>query len=163
MKFTAFILSILMMLSLAACSATDENARNNKKQEQNIAGETTRDNNRDEYNRGLFKDDDSNDTKSEKERGVRENETIIGSDELEKRTVYYNGNVYRLTDEFINDGDVGIELFSIRDMISEQSNEDGMAVGIDKGTKVFRIKDDNNYDSIAVEINNRYHKAVKEL
>ena len=46
--------------------------------------------------------------------------------------------------------------------MTETPAEEGEAIGLDEGTKVFRLKNDNEYDEIAVEINNVFYKAVKK-
>ena len=56
---------------------------------------------------------------------------------------------------------MGIELFSIMNIVTDMPAEEGDAVGLDKGTRVFRLQDDNEYDEIAVEIGGVYYKAIQ--
>ena len=73
----------------------------------------------------------------------------------------YNGALYEVTDQRLADDEVGVELFSITRLVDDTPAEDGDALGLQEGTKVYRIRDDNEYDEIAVEIDDAYYKAVR--
>ena len=79
----------------------------------------------------------------------------------EERSVMYNGALYEVTDQRLADDEVGVELFSITSLVDDTPAEDGDALGLQEGTKVYRIRDDNEYDEIAVEIDDAYYKAVR--
>lgn len=85
-----------------------------------------------------------------------------GDTASDNRRVMYNGNLYEVTDETLKSDEVGVELFSITNIVTETPAEDGDAIGLDEGTKVYRLKDDNEYNEVAVEINNVFYKAVKK-
>ncbi len=78
-----------------------------------------------------------------------------------ERRVMYNGELYEVTGEVLDSDEVGAQLFSITSVVEGAPAADGDASGLDEGTKVFRIRDDNEYDQIAVEINDSYYRAIR--
>jgi len=77
------------------------------------------------------------------------------------RRLMYNGMMYEVTDDVLEDDEVGLELFSITSIVEDIPTKDGDAMGLDEGTRVFRLKDENEYDEIAVEIGGVFYKAEK--
>ena len=82
-------------------------------------------------------------------------------DAARTRSVMYNGDLYDVTAELLDDDEVGLELFSISEIVDDTPAADGNAAGLDKGTKVYRIRDDNEYYELAVEIGDAYYRAVR--
>ena len=82
-------------------------------------------------------------------------------DAARTRSVMYNGDLYDVTAELLDDDEVGLELFSISEIVDDTPAADGNAAGLDKGTTVYRIRDDNEYAELAVEIGDAYYRAVR--
>ena len=176
MRFVAIIMAVLLALSLTACT---DDATNNPNNTQNPGttnnGNTNNGtNNNDDDNNGLnsgsnntngnTNGNDDNTNGSNTNNGT--NGTGTNDDHTngtaDPRRVMYNGNLYEVTDEVLDSDDVGVELFSITNIVTDTPAQDGDAIGLDEGTKVYRLKDDNEYDEIAVEINDVFYKAVKQ-
>ena len=72
---------------------------------------------------------------------------------------YYAGRLYRVTDETVNSGDVGAELFSITDIVQGNPAAEGEGYGLDRDSYVYKFRDENQYDELIVMIGDRYYKA----
>lgn len=185
MKLLSILLACLLTLSLTACSSTTNSQNNNKPNTQNSgntqngtnANNTTpdvlpgKDDTVPETENPIEKPDmmpdDSADnnvdsTLPEQNPNTDRPEENAGQDVPAERRLIYNGNHYVVTDETLTEDTVGIELFSIMNIVTDMPAKEGDAMGLDEGTRVFRLKDDNEYDEIAVEISGIYYKAVQK-
>ena len=177
MKFTAIVLAVLLTRSLAACmdngrkpntttpnnqtpGTTDNGGTNGNTNNgtNNDVNNGTNTNGSTNGNNGPTNGSNNN-AAGENQNGNQANGSGTAAAE---RRVMYNGNLYEVTDETLDADEVGVELFSITNIVTETPAEEGEAIGLDEGTKVFRLKNDNEYDEIAVEINNVFYKAVKK-
>lgn len=177
MKFTAIVLAVLLTLSMTACMNNGKNPNTTTPNNQ-TPGTTDNGGTNGNTNNGTNNDvnngantngstngnngptnGSNNNAAGENQNGNQANGSGTAAAE---RRVMYNGNLYEVTDETLDADEVGVELFSVTSIVTETPAEEGEAIGLDEGTKVFRLKNDNEYDEIAVEINNVFYKAVKK-
>ncbi len=177
MRVIAMIMAALLALSLTACT---DNGNGTTNPDNNKTPGTTDNgngnggtNNGNTNNNGNGTNNDTDDNNlgagSNNTNGNTNGGTSNGNNAdkdnnttTDTRRVMYNGDLYEVTDETLDSDEVGVELFSITNIVEDMPAEDGDAIGLDEGTKVYRLKDDNEYNEIAVEINNVFYKAVKQ-
>ena len=173
MRLAALLMAALLALSLTACMDDGKNNDTNQtpgttENENNNGGTNNGGMNNGNTNNDTNKEDNqTNNPDKDNDVGTVPDNNIKDEDDKpngtsEVRRVMYNGNLYEVTNETLSADEVGVELFSITSIVTDTPAEDGDAVGLDEGTRVFRLKDDNQYEEIAVEINQVYYKAVKE-
>lgn len=75
------------------------------------------------------------------------------------RRFMYAGKLYTVTDEKVAQDKVGAELYSISSMVDGDPMEDGDAVGLDEGIRIFKLVEENEYRTVAVEIDNEFYLA----
>jgi len=78
-------------------------------------------------------------------------------------SVMLNGVLYMATEEAVSQEELGVELLTVMDVVTETPDKDGEARGLDAMSKVYRLKDETQTDSVAVEIDGRYYKATKKV
>ena len=162
MRVIAMIMAALLALSLTACTDNGNgttNPDNNKTPGTTDNGNGTN-NDTDDNNLGAGSNNTNGNTNGGTSNG--NNADKDNNTTTDTRRVMYNGDLYEVTDETLDSDEVGVELFSITNIVEDMPAEDGDAIGLDEGTKVYRLKDDNEYNEIAVEINNVFYKAVKQ-
>jgi len=71
----------------------------------------------------------------------------------------FNSKVYNVTDERVETDKVGEMLMAISSGVSNTPAKDGEALGLDNGTRVYRIKDSQDDKEVAVELNGKYFRA----
>ena len=81
-------------------------------------------------------------------------------DDTNEKRFYYAGRLYEITEETVDPEEVGAELFSITDIVDDDPGAQGEALGLDLDTRIFKFKEENEYDVLAVRIGQQYRKAT---
>lgn len=81
-------------------------------------------------------------------------------DDTNEKRFYYAGRLYEITDETVDPEDVGAELFSITDVVDGDPGAQGEGFGLDLDTRIYKFKEENQYDVLAVRIGKIYRKAA---
>ena len=81
-------------------------------------------------------------------------------DDTNEKRFYYAGRLYEITEETVDPQDVGAELFSITDIVDGDPGAQGEGLGLDLDTRIYKFKDENEYDTLAVRIGKMYRKAT---
>jgi len=70
------------------------------------------------------------------------------------------GKLYMLTGEVLRTDELDTQVLSITDRVTGVPSNEGEAYGFDKDTKIFRIKNNQTNDAVAVEIEGVYYRAT---
>ena len=81
-------------------------------------------------------------------------------DDTNEKRFYYAGRLYEITEETVDPEEVGAELFSITDIVDDDPGAQGEGLGLDLDTRIFKFKEENEYDVLAVRIGQQYRKAT---
>lgn len=161
MKVTAFLMSLLLVFSLAACTPQDKDGMNDNNNNSNLDGDSSDANGNNNNQNGANDDmpnkpDDSKENNENKPDGTPE----FGEDYTGDRRFYYAGRLYQITDETVDPEDVGAELFSITDIVEDAPTAEGEGFGLDMDTNIYKFKEENEYNELIVKIGDRYYKAT---
>ena len=169
MKVTALVLAVLLALSLCACApmnnrgtGTDSAVRGDSG---NAAGTGA-----DRDAQIAEKDADGAGTADAGNSGYEGNTGPDGptagsggsgfDDDTNDKRFYYAGRLYEITEETVDPEDVGAELFSITDIVEDDPGAEGEGLGLDLDTRIYKFKNENEYDILAVRIGPSFRKAT---
>ena len=79
-----------------------------------------------------------------------------------KGSFMFNSKLYTLTDESVSSDKIDVQLMSIASGVTGMPSKDGEAMGLDNGTKIYRIKDSQGDKEVAVEKDGKYFIAEQE-
>lgn len=86
----------------------------------------------------------------------------MNAPDLSNATVRFNGADYRVSEEEqLRRDEIGEELFTVQQTTDKPEN-DGDAMGLPAGIKVWSIKDNTDYSAIAVEIDGMFYRANRQ-
>lgn len=85
-----------------------------------------------------------------------------GDIDLSRAHVRFNDADYHVSkEEQLRRDEIGKQLLIIRNTVDTPEN-DGDAVGLPKGTRIYAIKDNTDYSAVAVEIDGMFYRAGKQ-
>ncbi len=170
MKFTAFLMALLLVFSLAACTPEDNNGTDDNNNNSNLNGDSSDANGNNNGENGA-----NNDTPDAPDNGTNGNTNgngdimdngkpdgtpDFGDDYKGDRRFYYAGRLYQITDQTVDPDEVGAELFSITDIVEDDPAAEGEGLGLDMDTNIYKFKEENEYNELIVKIGERYYKAT---
>jgi len=180
-KFIAIILMVVLTLSLAACgmyrhnnTVNDPYATNPNYNDTTGRGNLARDNatypgtthpnttNPSATNRNYpTNPNNANRNNATNPNTTNRNNTANPGTGNSRTSIMYSGHLYTVTNETVNRDQIGVELLSVSDVVTGTPARDGEAYGLNRGAKIFKFRNDNEYNEIVVEMNNRFYRATR--
>jgi hypothetical protein len=169
MKFTAFLMALLLVFSLAACTPEDNNGTNDNNNS-NLDGDSSDANGSNNGQNGANNNTPNTPGGNGNTNGGTNGNSAgngntdgtpdFGEDYEGDRRFYYAGRLYQITNETVDPDEVGAELFSITDIVEDDPAAEGEGFGLDMDTDIYKFKEENEYDELIVKIGERYYKAT---